>query len=110
MSCPLQLACKSLLNKGKGRQLVRYLVSHGANLDYVDHALRNAFYWSLYNHCGETACFLLQAGTWPKPWKWVEDEALPAAISSTPGKTAIKSSNNNERVLHWDFIISNLFC
>ena len=85
MSCPLQLACKSLLHRGKGRQLVRYLVSHGANLDYVDHALRNAFYWALYNHCGGTACFLLQAGTWPKPWKWVEDDALPAAISSTPG-------------------------
>ena len=41
MSCPLQLACKSLLSRGRGRQLVRYLVSHGANLDYVDHALRD---------------------------------------------------------------------
>ena len=106
MSCPLQLACKSLLNKRKGQQLVRYLVSHGANLDYVDHALRNAFYWSLYNHCGDTACFLLQAGTWPKPWKWVEDDALPAAVSSTPGKTDCKVTISLDQKLKNISIIS----
>ena len=45
LSCPMQLACKTALLKHKGRQMVKQLVQHGANIEFVDHALRNALYW-----------------------------------------------------------------
>ena len=45
-----------------GRQMVKMLVRHGANLEYVDHALRNALYWSVYNCCSEISMFLLDCG------------------------------------------------
>jgi hypothetical protein len=41
----MQLACKTALLKHKGRQMVKLLVQHGANIEFVDHALRNALYW-----------------------------------------------------------------
>ena len=42
--------------------MVKMLLRHGANLEYVDHALRNALYWSVYNCCGEITVFLLDCG------------------------------------------------
>ncbi|XP_059087417.1 uncharacterized protein LOC131883842 [Tigriopus californicus] len=80
LSCPLQLACKTHLLKARGKQIVRYLVSHGANLEFVDHALRNALYWAIYHSCGETAVFLLKAGIKVKPWLWLGDDALPNSV------------------------------
>ena len=65
--------------------MIRYLVSHGANLYYVDHALRNALYWSIYNCCGEIAVFLIEAGSMVKPWTWLEDEGLPRSIVEESG-------------------------
>lgn len=59
---------------------MRFLVCHGANLEYVDHALRNALYWSVYSACAEITVFLLEAGARAKPWSWLEDEALPVSI------------------------------
>jgi hypothetical protein len=59
---------------------VRQLVSHGANLEYADHALRNALYWSVYHGNGEITMFLLESGARVRPWTWLEMEALPAAI------------------------------
>ena len=70
----------------KGRQTVRYLVAHGANLEYVDLALRNALYWSLYNSCGETACYLLKAGIRVLPWTWMADESLPKSVTEDTEK------------------------
>ena len=64
-----------------GRQMVKMLVRHGANLEYVDHALRNALYWSVYNCCGEITTFLLDCGAKVKPWSWIADEALPASFT-----------------------------
>lgn len=60
------------------------LMRHGANLEYVDHALRNALYWSVYNCCGEIAVFLLDSGARVKPWSWIADEALPASFIEDP--------------------------
>lgn len=40
--------------------------------EYVDHALRNALYWSVYNCCGEICTFLLDAGAKVKPWSWIQ--------------------------------------
>ena len=60
--------------------MVRYLVSHGANIEYMDHAMRNALYWSVYNNCAESTVFLLKAGAKVKPWLWLEDEGLPISI------------------------------
>lgn len=60
--------------------MVKMLIRHGANLEYVDHALRNALYWSVYNCCGEITAFLLDAGARVKPWTWIADEALPASF------------------------------
>ena len=56
------------------------LIRHGANIEYVDHALRNALYWSVYNCCSEIAVFLLDLGVKVKPWSWFNDEALPASF------------------------------
>ena len=64
--------------------MVKMLMKHGANLEYVDHALRNALYWSVYNCCGEIAVFLLDLGTKVKPWTWIADEALPASFVEDP--------------------------
>ena len=61
--------------------MVKMLVRHGANLEYVDHALRNALYWSVYNCCGEITTFLLDCGAKVKPWSWIADEALPASFT-----------------------------
>ena len=61
--------------------MIRYLCSHGANLDFVDHALRNAIYWAIYNGSGDTAVFLMEAGAKVKPWVWLEDEALPLTVT-----------------------------
>ena len=64
--------------------MVKLLMRHGANLEYVDHALRNALYWSVYNCCGEIAVFLLDCGVCVKPWSWIADEALPASFLEDP--------------------------
>jgi hypothetical protein len=80
--------------------MVRYLVSHGANLAYVDHALRGALYWSLYNACGETACFLFEAGTWPRPWVWMEDAALPISVFADQGIFEIKRNEEDSSTLN----------
>lgn len=64
--------------------MVKMLVRHGANLEYVDHALRNALYWSVYNCCGEIAVFLLDCGAVVKPWSWIADEALPTSFLEDP--------------------------
>lgn len=60
------------------------LVSHGASLEYVDHALRNALYWSVYNSCGDLTHFLLQAGARIKAWSWFQDDALPNSFLESP--------------------------
>ena len=60
--------------------MVKMLIRHGANIEYVDHALRNALYWSVYNCCSEIAVFLLDLGVKVKPWSWFNDEALPASF------------------------------
>ena len=80
--------CNKILHEKKkyflqnhGRQMVKMLVRHGANLEYVDHALRNALYWSVYNCCGEITTFLLDCGAKVKPWSWIADEALPASFT-----------------------------
>ena len=52
-------------------------MNHGANLDYEDHALRNALYWTIYNACGDMTVFLLKAGAKVRKWSWLEDEGLP---------------------------------
>lgn len=64
--------------------MVKLLIRHGANLEYVDHALRNALYWSVYNCCGEITAFLLNVGARVKPWSWIADEALPASFLEDP--------------------------
>ena len=72
---------KNSFLQNHGRQMVKMLVRHGANLEYVDHALRNALYWSVYNCCGEITTFLLDCGAKVKPWSWIGDEALPASFT-----------------------------
>ena len=47
MPCPLQLAVRCTLTKTKGREIAKYLIRHGANVNYQDHALRNALYWAV---------------------------------------------------------------
>lgn len=64
--------------------MVKMLLRHGANLEYVDHALRNALYWSVYNCCSEITLFLLDCGAQVKPWTWIADEALPASFIEDP--------------------------
>ena len=73
--------CNFSFLQNHGRQMVKMLVRHGANLEYVDHALRNALYWSVYNCCGEITTFLLDCGAKVKPWSWIADEALPASFT-----------------------------
>jgi hypothetical protein len=64
--------------------MVKILIRHGANLEFVDHALRNALYWSVYNCCGEIAVFLIDCGALVKPWTWISDDALPASFLEDP--------------------------
>ena len=64
--------------------MVTTLICHGANLEFVDHALRNALYWSVYNCCGEITAFLLDCGARVKPWSWIADDALPASFLQDP--------------------------
>ena len=45
--CPLQLAVRCTLTNAKGREIAKYLIRHGANVNYHDHALRNALYWTV---------------------------------------------------------------
>ena len=47
MPCPLQLACRCTLTTTIGREIAKYLIRHGANVNYQDHALRNALYWAV---------------------------------------------------------------
>ena len=47
MPCPLTLACRSTLTTVTGREIAKYLIRHGANVNYQDHALRNALYWAV---------------------------------------------------------------
>ena len=47
MPCPLQLACRCTLTTVTGREIAKYLIRHGANVNYQDHALRNALYWAV---------------------------------------------------------------
>ena len=50
MPCPLQLACRCTLTTTVGREIAKYLIRHGANVNYQDHALRNALYWAVSNN------------------------------------------------------------
>ena len=43
-SCPLLLACKTFLLKQSGQKIARLLISHGANIEYRDLALRNILF------------------------------------------------------------------
>ena len=61
--------------------MTKYLIRHGANVNYYDHALRNALYWSVYFNCPEVALFLLEAGAWVRPWSWIQEDALPASFT-----------------------------
>ena len=64
----------------KGVSLTKYLIRHGANVNYHDHALRNALYWSVYYNCPEIALYLLEAGAEVRPWSWIQEDALPSAF------------------------------
>lgn len=57
--------------------MTKYLIKHGANVNYYDHALRNALYWSVYSCATDITLFLLNAGAVTKPWSWLEDDSLP---------------------------------
>ena len=76
-SCPLQLACKVPLLKKSGQAIASLLVSHGANLEYQDLALRITLFWVVYNNSRDLAYLLLQAGAKMKPWSWAAQEYLP---------------------------------
>ena len=84
MECPLQLACKTSLLTSRGREMTRYLIRHGANVNYTDHALRNALYWSMYYCCPDITLFLMDAGAQVKPWSWLDDDALPTNFTNDP--------------------------
>ena len=64
MPCPLQLACRCTLTTTIGREIAKYLIRHGANINYQDHALRNALYWTvsqfikIFSTIGKLSCIL----------------------------------------------------
>ena len=79
-SCPLQLACKTPLLKEKGQKIACHLVTHGANLEYQDIALRNTLFWVVYNNNRDLAYFIIQCGARVRPWSWVQPSHLPQPL------------------------------
>ena len=57
MPCPLQLACRCTLTTTVGREIAKYLIRHGANVNYQDHALRNALYWAVSIHVFDNSAY-----------------------------------------------------
>ena len=77
LSCPLQLACKTPLLKESGQKIASMLVTHGANLEYKDIALRNTLFWVVYNNNRDLAYFIIQCGARLRPWSWMDEQFLP---------------------------------
>ena len=64
MPCPLTLACRSTLTTVTGREIAKYLIRHGANVNYQDHALRNALYWAVsltISYINEQSKFIIKS-------------------------------------------------
>ena len=59
MPCPLQLACRCTLTTTVGREIAKYLIRHGANVNYQDHALRNALYWAVSNNVFDNFAYIM---------------------------------------------------
>jgi hypothetical protein len=80
ISCPLLLACKTALLKESGQQMARFLMSHGANIEYQDLALRNILFWVVYNNNLDLACLIVKYGPRIEKWSWMEHQFLPQQL------------------------------
>ncbi|XP_023333296.1 uncharacterized protein LOC111705088 [Eurytemora carolleeae] len=96
VSCPLQLACKIPLLKESGKEIASLLVTHGANLEYRDRALRNTLFWVVYNNSRDLAYHIIQSGARIQPWSWVEKEYLPQQIRQDRLLTDLIDSSSSQ--------------
>ena len=81
-SCPLLLACKTSLLKQSGEKIARLLISHGANIEYQDLALRNILFWVVFNNNRDLTWLIIKYLPRIQQGSWLEHQFLPQQIKN----------------------------
>ena len=99
ISCPLLLACKTSLLKESGQKMARFLMSHGANIEYQDLALRNILFWVVYHNNRDLACLIIKYGPRIEQWSWMEHQFLPQQLKTDKILKSLAQSSVQPRSL-----------